>query len=130
MKYYIETTLTTTFENAVELVKSNLPSIGFGVVTEFDVDKKFSEKLNVNFRKYKIIGACNPKYAYEVLLLEPMIGTMLPCNIIVQEIDRNTISVSAIDPIASMKAVGNPNLNKSAASIKEKLEKFIAELKV
>ena len=129
MNYYFDKTLTTSFDNAVELIKQSLPNIGFGVVTEFDVDKKLNEKLGVDFRKYKVIGACNPKYAYEALQIEPMIGTMLPCNIIVQEIEPNKILIAAIDPVASMQAVENPKLNEAANAIKEILEKFIFDLK-
>lgn len=128
MDYYIEKTLTTNFEAAVEKVKNNLPNIGFGVVTEFDVNEKLNDKLGIDFRKYKIIGACNPKYAYEALQIEPMVGTMLPCNIIVQELEANTISIAAINPVASMQAIDNLELKKAAHSIKELLEKLIKDL--
>lgn len=128
MKYYIDTTLNGSFESAVSAVKNALPEFGFGVVTEFDIDEKLKDKLNVDFRRYKVIGACSPKYAYEALQVEPLIGTMLPCNIIVQEDGPNKISVAAIDPVASMQAIENPKLKEAAKVIKEKLENIIKSL--
>lgn len=128
MKYYIEKTLNQSFDSAVELIKNNLPNFGFGVVTEFNVHEKFKEKLGKDFRKYKVLGACNPKYAYEALLLEPMIGTMLPCNIVIQEIEPEVIQVAAVDPVASMQAINNTDLKKAAEQIKQMLGKLINEL--
>lgn len=107
MGYYINKTLNTTFDKAVELVKESLQKEGFGVLTEIDIHKKLKEKLDVDFRKYKILGACNPPYAYKALQKEDKIGTMLPCNVIVQELSANEIEVAAVDPIASMQAVEN-----------------------
>ncbi|MDA3890219.1 MAG: DUF302 domain-containing protein [Salinivirgaceae bacterium] len=128
MKYYIEKELNSTFDKAIERIKSSLPEYGFGVVTEFNLDEKLKDKLGVDFRKYKVIGACNPKSAYEALQLEPMIGTMLPCNIIVQEIEPTKIQVAAIDPVASMQAIENPMLTEAAESIKQMLKKLIDSL--
>jgi uncharacterized protein (DUF302 family) len=128
MKYYINKTLNQPFNEVVDKIKQTLPQHGFGVVTEFNVDEKFKEKLNVDFRKYKILGACAPQYAYETLKAEPMIGTMLPCNIIIQEHGPNYVEVAAIDPVASMLAVDNAMLQQAAETIKTKLNGFILSL--
>ena len=97
---------------------------GFGVLTEINLQ----EKLNVEFRKYKIPGACNPAYAYKAIQLEDKIGTMLPCSVIVQELENNEIEVAAVDPVASMMAIDNLGLVGIAGEIKEKLERSIASL--
>jgi len=98
------------------------------VVTEFNIDEKLKDKLGVDFRKYKILGACNPKYAYEALKIEPLIGTMLPCNIILQEIEPGSVQVAAIDPVASMLAVDNPQLTGPANEIKVLLTQIIEQI--
>ena len=101
---------------------------GFGVLTEINNQKVFKEKLNVDFRKYKILGACSPKYAHEAIQQEDKVGLMLPCNLIIQELDNNSIEVSAIDPVASMMAIENKNVSEIAKVIKEKLERVIESL--
>lgn len=128
MKYYIDKTVELNFRDAVQKVKAVLPGHGFGVVTEFDVDEKLRDKLGIDFRKYKVIGACNPKYAYEALQTEALIGTMLPCNIVVQQLESGKVQVAAIDPVASMQAIDNDNLNKAATFIKDELTKIIDEI--
>lgn len=128
MKYYISKKINTDFEQAVLLVTESLKKEGFGVLTEINLQEKLKEKLNVDFRKYKILGACNPAYAYKALQQEDKIGTMLPCSVIVQEIKNNEIEVAAVDPVASMMAIENPGLVGIAAEIKEKLESAIASL--
>lgn len=128
MKYYISTKLSTEFESAVEQVIEALKKEGFGVLTQIDIQEKLKEKLDVDFRKYKILGACNPPNAYKALQYEDKIGVMLPCNIIIQELAINEIEVAAVDPVASMMAVENPNLSGIAAEIKVKLEQVIASL--
>lgn len=128
MKYYIDKTISDTFENVVERVKLILPNFGFGVVTEFDIDKKLKNKLGIEFRPYKVIGACNPKYAYEALQTEPLIGTMLPCNIIVQLVGEELIQVAAVDPVASMAAIDNNKLQDAAEFIKGQLTEIIKEV--
>ena len=128
MKYYIEKTLYTDFDTAVGKIREELKQEGFGVLSEIDIHEKLKEKLNVTFRKYKILGACNPPFAYKALKLENKIGTMLPCNIIVQEIDSNSVEVAAIDPIASMMAVENPSIEPVAKEIQEKLKLVIQSL--
>lgn len=128
MNYYIKTTLNTNFENAIEQVKAALKEEGFGVLTEIDVHKTMKEKLDIDFRDYKILGACNPPLAYKALSAEDKIGTMLPCNVIVQKLDDDSIEVAAVDPFASMQAVKNEELSGIATSVKNKLEKVIASL--
>ncbi len=128
MNYYISKKVNTSFDQAVQLATESLKKEGFGVLTEIDIQDNLKEKLNVNFRKYKILGACNPTYAYKALLQEDKIGIMLPCNVIVQELDNNEIEIAAVDPIASMMAIENSNLAGIAGEIKEKLERVIASL--
>jgi uncharacterized protein (DUF302 family) len=128
MKYYISKKIDATFEQAIDEVKEALAIQGFGVISEINMQQKLKEKLNVDFRRYIILGACNPAYAYKALQDEDKIGTMLPCNVIVQELGKNEIEVAAIDPIASMMAIENPKLAKLAGEIKHKLEKAIESL--
>ena len=128
MKYYISKKIDATFEQAIDEVKEALGIEGFGVLSEINIHEKLKEKLDVDFRRYTILGACNPAYAYKALQHEDKIGTMLPCNIVVQELGKNEIEVSAIDPIASMMAIENPKLAKIAGEIKGKLERVIASL--
>lgn len=128
MNYYISKKIDATFEQAIDEVKEALAIQGFGVLSEINIHDKFKEKLNVDFRRYTILGACNPAYAYKALQSEDKIGTMLPCNVVVQELKKNVIEVSAVDPIASMMAIENPKLAKLAAEVKGKLEKVIESL--
>ena len=128
MKYYISKKISADFDQAVLLVTESLKKEGFGVLTEINLQEKLKEKLNVDFRKYKILGACNPAYAYKAIQQEDKIGTMLPCSVIIQELDNNEIEVAAVDPVASMMAIENPDLAGIAKEIKEKLERAIAAL--
>ena len=128
MKYYIEKTTDYTFDEAVEKVTEELKKEGFGILSRIDIHDKLKEKLNVDFKKYTILGACNPPYAYKALQQEDKIGTMLPCNVIVQELGDNKIEVAAVNPAASMIAVDNSALAGIAGEIKDKLEKVIASL--
>ena len=128
MKYYISKTLSLKFEDAEEKVIAALKKEGFGVLTEINNQKVFKEKLNVDFRKYKILGACSPKYAYEAIQQEDKVGLMLPCNLIIQELDDNSIEVAAINPVASMMAIENKKVSEIAKVIKEKLETVISSL--
>lgn len=128
MKYYIEKKLNTDFKTAISNVKDALQKEGFGVLSEIDIHEKLKDKLDVDFRKYTILGACNPSYALKALQSEDKIGTMLPCNVIVQELNNEEVEVAAIDPMASMMAVENPALEPIAKEIKNKLEKVIASL--
>jgi uncharacterized protein (DUF302 family) len=128
MKYYISKKINTNFEQAVHLVTESLKKEGFGILTEINLQEKLKEKLDVDFRKYKILGACNPAYAYKAIQQEDKIGTMLPCSVIVQELENDEIEVAAVDPIASMMAIENQGLVEIATEIKEKLERAIASL--
>jgi uncharacterized protein (DUF302 family) len=127
MSYYFNKTLRITFDEAVARVTEELKKEGFGVLTDIDVKGTLKKKLDVEFRNYRILGACNPPFAYKALQAEDKIGTMLPCNVIVQERDGG-VEVAAIDPIASMKAVENPGLREVAEQIQAKLKKVIDSL--
>lgn len=128
MKYYIEKATNYSFEEAVQKVTDELKKEGFGVLTEINIHEKLKDKLNVDFRKYRILGACNPAAAYQALQAEDKIGTMLPCNVIVQETTDNKVEVAAVNPIASMMAIENVSLGGIATDIKERLERVIQAL--
>lgn len=128
MSYYFNKTLSCSFEQAIERVTEELKKEGFGVLTEIDVQGALKKKINVDFRKYRILGACNPKFAHKALLEEDKIGTMLPCNVVVQEHENGEVEVAAINPIASMQAVENSNLGEVASQVQEKLKKVIDNL--
>ena len=125
MSYYFTKIVNTSFDEAVTKVTVELKKEGFGILTEIDVKETLKKKLNVDFRRYKILGACNPPSAYKALTAENKIGTMLPCNVIVQEISGGQVEVTAIDPLASMQAVENPALKEIAAEISKKLKTVI-----
>lgn len=129
MSYHNSKTVSTNFEETIEKVTEELKKEGFGILTEIDVKETLKKKLDVNFRNYTILGACNPTLAYEALSEEENIGVMLPCNVIVQETDGGIIRVSAINPMESMKAVQNPNLEEIASTVSSKLAKVIENLK-
>lgn len=129
MTYHNSKTVTTSFEETIEKVTEELKKEGFGVLTEIDVKETLKKKLDVDFRKYRILGACNPPLAYKALSEEENIGVMLPCNVIVQEKEGCIVQVSAINPMESMKAVANPNLEEVASAVSNKLAKVIENLK-
>src|SRR4030066_134424 len=114
MSYYFSKTIESSFEDAINKVTEELKNEGSGILTEIDVQATLKKKLDVDFGKYKILGACNPPFAYKALQAEPRIGTMLPCNVIVQELEEGLIEGSAIDPIASMQATRNEELGSIA----------------
>ncbi|MBL1215197.1 MAG: DUF302 domain-containing protein [Ignavibacteriae bacterium] len=128
MSYYFTKTISTTFDNAIKKVTDELKEEGFGILTEIDVKETLKNKLNVDFKKYRILGACNPPFAYKALQAEDRIGAMLPCNVIVIEQAENKIEVSAVDPVASMQAVDNESLNDIANEVQSKLKKVIDSL--
>lgn len=129
MNYYFSKTLeNVTFDEAIERVTEELKKEGFGILTEIDVQATLKKKLDVNFKKYRILGACNPPFAYKALQAENKIGTMLPCNVIVQELEDGKIEVAAVDPVASMQAVENDKLSDIANEIRAKLEKVIKNI--
>ncbi len=125
MGYHFSKTLNISFDEAIARVKDELKKEGFGVITEIDVKDTLKKKLNVDFPKYKILGACNPSFAYEALQVENKIGTMLPCNVIVREVSSTQVEVSAVDPVASMKATENLRLLKIAEKVQGKLKQII-----
>ena len=125
MKYYIEKTTEYGFDEAIEKVTEELKKEGIGVLTEIDGQATLKKKLDVDFKKYQILGACNPPFAHKALKAENKIGAMLPCNVIVQELDDGKTEVAAVDPMASMLAVENDKLGEIANEIRAKLEKVI-----
>ncbi len=128
MTYYNTKIVKTDFEKTIERIGTELQKEGFGILTEIDVKATLKKKLDIDFRKYRILGACNPNFAYQALQLEENIGVMLPCNVIVQEQDDGNIRVSVIDPLAAMYSVGNPMLNKVAEEVSDKLDKVLKQL--
>ena len=128
MKYYFSTIIENPFNQVVSDVTEELKKEGFGVLTDIDVKATMKKKLDVELKNYRILGACNPKYAYQALQKEDKIGTMLPCNVIVQELENGNIEVAAIDPSASMQAVQNPDLKGVAEEVRRKLQTVISSL--
>jgi uncharacterized protein (DUF302 family) len=128
MSYYFAKTIDTPFDEAVERVKAELKKDGFGVLTDIDVRKTLHEKLGVDFRPYRILGACHPASAHKALLAEDKIGTMLPCNVIVQELAPGRVEIAAIDPLASMAAVKNEDLAAVGLDVREKLRAVVDRL--
>jgi len=128
MKYYFSKTIAESFDNAIQKVTEALKAEGFGILTEIDIKATLKKKLDVDFYNYKILGACNPPFAYKALLAEDKIGTMLPCNVIVQEKVAGQVEVSAVDPSASMQAIENEELADIATEIRARLQKVIEQL--
>jgi uncharacterized protein (DUF302 family) len=126
--YYFSKTLAVTFEEAIERAKEELKKEGFGVLTDIDVRQTLKKKLDVDFRNYRILGACNPPFAHKALQAEDKIGTMLPCNVIVQELDAGGVEVAAVDPLKSMQAIDNPSLGEVALQVQQKLQQVISRL--
>ena len=128
MSYYFSKTLHLPFDEAVDRVTEELKKEGFGVLTDIDVKATLKKKLDVDFRRYRILGACNPPFAHAALMAEDKIGTMLPCSVIVQETPEGAVEVSAIDPIASMQAVRNPALSDVANQVQAKIKRVVDNL--
>ena len=128
MSYYFSKTLGLSFDEGIKRVTEELQKEGFGILTEIDVKDTLKKKINVDFKKYKILGACNPPFAYKALKAEKNVGLMLPCNVVVQEKDEKNIEISAIDPIESMKAIENDELRDVANEVRSKLKKVIENL--
>ncbi|GAB1451898.1 DUF302 domain-containing protein [Draconibacterium sp.] len=129
MSYYFNKTLkNSSFDEAVEKVTAELKKEGFGVLTEIDVKETLKKKIDVDFKKYKILGACNPHFAHKVLTSEDKIGVFLPCNVVVEEHENGEVEVSAVDPVASMAAVDNKNIEGLATEVQHKLKKVIENL--
>ena len=128
MSYYFAKTLATGFDEAVQRATDALAKEGFGIITQIDVKETLKKKINVDFRSYRILGACNPALAHEALQIEDKVGTMLPCNVVVQDLGAGRIEVAAIDPVASMQAIDNPRLRVAAEHVREKLKSVIDAL--
>ncbi|HUW81151.1 MAG TPA: DUF302 domain-containing protein [Acidocella sp.] len=128
MTYYIHKILNVPFEDAVARATEALKAEGFGILTDIDVKETLNKKIGVEFPNYRILGACNPALAFEALKLENKVGTMLPCNVVVRDAGNGQTEVAAIDPVASMQAIENPELKKAAAQVRDKLQRVIAAL--
>jgi uncharacterized protein (DUF302 family) len=128
MSYYFSKTVNDDFDTAIEKVTEELKKEGFGILTQIDIKETLKKKIDVDFKKYRILGACNPHFAYEALKTEDKIATMLPCNVIVQEQENGKVEVSAVNPVASMMAVKNESLGGIAMQVKEKLDRVIGNL--
>lgn len=128
MNYYHSTTIDAPLEEALEKARSALGDQGFGIINEIDMAKTLKEKIGADFRPYRILGACNPQLAYEALQLEDKVGTMLPCNVIVQQLPSGSTEVAAIDPVASMSAIENDKLKEAAQRVRDKLRAAIDAL--
>jgi uncharacterized protein (DUF302 family) len=129
MTYYLSTTLCVPFQEAISRTEDALRVEGFGVVSRIDIQETLKAKIAVEFRPYTILGACNPKLAHEALQLEDKVGTMLPCNVVIQELKKNEIEVAAIDPVASMQAIENPALTSAAEEVRRRLQRVVDELR-
>lgn len=128
MQYYFSRVLTLGFDDAVAKVTEALKREGFGVLTTIDVRDTLKNKIGVDFRNYRILGACNPTLAHHALLIEDKVGTMLPCNVVVQDIGLGKVEVAAIDPVASMMAIENPRLKVAAGEVQSKLRRVVESL--
>lgn len=128
MTYYFSATLPLSFDDAVRRTTEALKAEGFGIITEIDVKETLRKKLGIDFRGYTILGACNPTLAHKSLQLEDKVGTMLPCNVVVQDIGDGRVEVAAVDPVASMAAIDNPRLKQLAADVRDKLKRVVASL--
>ena len=128
MSYYFAKTLSCGFDEAVQRTTEALKSAGFGIITDVDVKDILKKKIDVDFRPYRILGACNPHMAHEALKIEDKVGTMLPCNVIVQEVSPGSTEIAAIDPVASMQAVENPKLVETAKQVRTMLQAVVESL--
>ncbi|MDP3444234.1 MAG: DUF302 domain-containing protein [Ignavibacteria bacterium] len=128
MSYYFSKITNASFEEALSRVADELKKEGFGILTEIDVKETLKKKLDITFQKYKILGACNPPFAYEALQTENKIGMLLPCNVIVQELPDGNVEVAAIDAVQSMQVVGNPTLKVVAEKVQAKLRNVISNM--
>jgi uncharacterized protein (DUF302 family) len=128
MNYYFNKTVKGNFEDIIDKVSKELENEGFGVLTDIDIKSTFKKKLDVDFQNYRILGACNAPYAHKALTAEDKVGTMLPCNVIVQQLDDKSIEIAAVNPLASMQAINNSELKEIAEEIAEKLKRVIENI--
>lgn len=128
MSYYIATTVQVPFDEAIGKAEAALKEEGFGIISRIDIQEALKSKIGVDFRPYTILGACNPALAHEALKLEDKVGTMLPCNVVVQALGPAETEIAAIDPVASMAAIDNPELRKASDEVRSRLERAIRNL--
>ena len=128
MSYYLAKTVSMPFDEAVARATEALKQEGFGIITEIDIRDTLKAKIGVDFRPYRILGACNPALAHEALQIEDKVGTMLPCNVIVQELTPGRVEVAAVDPVASMQAIDTPTLAEKARTVRSKLESAVSRI--
>ncbi len=128
MSYTISNTVNLEFDAAIAAVTESLKTQGFGIITEIDLSNTLKNKIDKDIAPYKILGACNPNYAYEAVTNEPQVGVMLPCNVIVRQLENNQVEIAAIDPIASMMAIENDKLHVFASEVKALLEKAVTSI--
>lgn len=128
MSYYIATRLELGFQDSIQRVEAALKEQGFGIISRIDIQDALKTKIGVEFRPYVILGACNPALAHEALMIEDKVGTMLPCNVVVQALGPDETEVAAIDPVASMQAIDNPELQAAASTVRGRLERAIRSL--
>jgi uncharacterized protein (DUF302 family) len=128
MSYYFAKTITASYDEAIVITTEALKKEGFGVLSEIKIHEKLKEKLGIDFQKYTILGACNPPYAYKALQAENKIGTMLPCNVIVQDLGGGKVEIAAVNPIESMKAIENPALGEVATEVTAMLKRVVESL--
>lgn len=128
MDYYLIKNVDYSFNEAIEKVTEELKKEGFGVLTEIDVKETFKKKIDVDFRNYKILGACNPKFAHQALSVESQLGVLLPCNVVVQEMEDGKVVVSAMNPMEALKVVNNPEMNNIVLTVAEKINNVINNL--
>ncbi|MBT8119252.1 MAG: DUF302 domain-containing protein [Gammaproteobacteria bacterium] len=128
MSYYFSKVIDDSFDDAIERVTARLADSGFGVLTAIDVSATLKKKIDVDFQRYTILGACNPGFAHKALQAEDKIGTMLPCNVIVQELPGGKVEVAAVDPMASMMAIQNETLGEVASQVQAMLRNVIEGL--
>lgn len=128
MSYYFSKVTSLSFDEAIERATALLKEQGFGIITQIDVTDTFKKKLDVDFRKYRILGACNPKFAHEVLSKEPQVGLLLPCNVVVQELENGKVEVSAINAKINMEITRSKGVEEVACKVTEILEKVIQQL--
>ena len=128
MRYYISRKLKMSIDDAEGITRDALAKEGLGVLTEIDVRGTLKKKLDVDFPPYRILGACNPPFALKALQSEPRVGTMLPCNVILRELSKTEVEISAIDPVSSMQSIDNPSLVQIAGEIRDKLKRVLDSL--
>ncbi|MBL1215490.1 MAG: DUF302 domain-containing protein [Ignavibacteriae bacterium] len=128
MSYHNSKTVSYSFDEAIEKVTAELKEKGFGILTEIDVTATLKKKLDVDFRKYRILGACNPPFAHKALSAEKNIGVLLPCNVVVQELEGGQVEVSMVNPMVSMQAVENPKLEEVASEVSSLMSQALAKL--